>query len=461
MDFEVVVVGGGPAGEVVAGRCADGGLRVVLVERELVGGECSYWGCVPSKTLIRPGDVLAAAARVPGVAEGLDKSIDIMAALARRDYMTGNWSDVGQEAWLAEHGIALARGVGRLQGPGMVVVAGQDGEEQTLTAGRAVVLATGTTAAVPPIAGLADARPWTNRDITAAKEVPRRLVVLGGGAVGLEMAQAFRRLGSEDVVVIEGFPRLLGREEPFAGEEVGAALRAEGITIVTGSAVDRVTRDGTDGPVTVKVAGMSYVGDELLVATGRRPATVDLGLDTVGLTPGRPVAVDSQLRAVGVPGEWLYAVGDCNGWAQLTHMGKYQGRIAADVILGKQVTDRASSDVVPRVTFTDPQVCAVGLTEDQARERGIEVRAVTFGTGNVPGAYVLGDGIAGTSKLVVDQRRGVLVGATFTGPGVQELLHSATIAIAGEVPLEVLWHAVPSFPTVSEVWLHLLEGYGL
>jgi dihydrolipoamide dehydrogenase len=314
---------------------------------------------------------------------------------------------------------------------------------------------------MPPIDGLAEAGPWTNREITAAKEVPRRLVVLGGGAVGLEMAQAFRRLGSQEVTVIEAFPRLLGREEPFAGEEVAAALRAEGITIVTGSAVKRVVRDGTDGPVEVEVAGASYISDQLLVAAGRRPATAELGLETVGLTPGRTVAVDSQLRAVGVAGEWLYAVGDCNGQAMLTHMGKYQGRIAADVILGRQVTDRASSDVVPRVTFTDPQVCAVGLTEEQARERGIEVRAVTFGTGDVPGAYVLGDGVSGTSKLVVDERRGILVGATFTGPGVQELLHSATVAIAGEVPLEVLMHAVPSFPTVSEVWLHLLEAYGL
>jgi pyruvate/2-oxoglutarate dehydrogenase complex dihydrolipoamide dehydrogenase (E3) component len=461
MEFDVVVVGGGPAGEVVAGRCANGGLRVALVEKELVGGECSYWGCVPSKTLIRPGDVLAAAARVPGVGERLEWSIDIPAALARRDYMTSNWNDIGQEMWLSDHEITLFRGVGRLRGARTVLVSDPDGGEHQLQAGRAVVLATGTTAAIPPIEGLADSRPWTNRDATAAKEVPQRLVVLGGGAVGLEMAQAFRRLGSAEVTVVEAFPRLLGREEPFAGEEVGAALRAEGIAIVTGSAVQRVSRDGTDGPVTVEVAGASYVADELLVAAGRRPSTVELGLDTVGLTPGMPVAVDAQLRAVGGPGEWLYAVGDCNGRALLTHMGKYQGRIAGDVILGRPASDRASSDIVPRVTFTDPQVCAVGLTEEQARERGIEVRAVTYGTGDVPGAYVLGDGISGTSKLVVDERRRVLVGATFTGPGVQELLHSATVAIAGDVPLEALWHAVPSFPTISEVWLHLLEAYGL
>jgi len=238
-------------------------------------------------------------------------------------------------------------------------------------------------------------------------------------------------------------------------------LEAEDITVVTGAVVQRVERDGKDGPVTVQTANGTYVGDELLVAAGRRPATADLGLEKVDLTPGKPVSVDDQLRAVGVDGEWLYAVGDCNGRILLTHMGKYQARIAADVILGKEIVDLASSDIVPRVTFTDPQVAAVGLTEDQARERGINVRAVTYGTGEVPGAYVLGNGISGTSKLVIDETRGVIVGATFTGPGVQELLHSATVAIAGAVPLEMLRHAVPSFPTVSEVWLHLLEAYGL
>jgi pyruvate/2-oxoglutarate dehydrogenase complex dihydrolipoamide dehydrogenase (E3) component len=460
-EFDVIVVGAGPAGEVIAGRCADGGLRVALVERELVGGECSYWGCVPSKTLIRPGDVVAAARRVPGAAEAVTGQIDVDAAFAQRDYMTSNWHDEGQLPWLEEHKITLVRGSGRLDGERTIVVE-RDGEDtRTLRAEQAVVLSTGTSAALPPIDGLAEARPWTNRDITSAKELPRRLLVLGGGAVGVEMAQGFRRLGCEEVTVLEGLPRLLGREEPFASDQVHAALEAEGITVVTGAVVQRVRRDGSDGPVSVEAAGGSYVGDELLVAAGRRPATTELGLDTVGLTPGKPVAVDDQLRASGVDGDWLYAVGDCNGRALLTHMGKYQARIAADVILGKEIVDKASSDIVPRVTFTDPQVCAVGLTEDQARQRGIDVRTVSYGTGDVPGAYVSGNGISGTCMLVIDQAREVIVGATFTGPGISELLHSATVAIAGAVPLEMLRHAVPSFPTVSEVWLHLLEAYGL
>jgi dihydrolipoamide dehydrogenase len=275
------------------------------------------------------------------------------------------------------------------------------------------------------------------------------------------MAQGFRRLGCVEVTVLEEFSRLLRREELFAADEVRAALEAEGITVVTDAAVRRVQRDGSDGPVTVEAAGGTYIGDELLVAAGRRPATTELGLETVNLTPGKPVEVDFQLRAVGVPGEWLYAVGDCNGRALLTHMGKYQARIAADVILGKEIVDRASLDIVPRVIFTDPQVCAVGLTEDQARERGMNVRVVTYSTGAVPGAYVAGNGVSGTCKLVIDESRRVVVGATFTGPGIQELLHSATIAIAGAVPLDMLVHAVPSFPTISEVWLHLLEEYGL
>jgi dihydrolipoamide dehydrogenase len=456
--FDVVVIGGGPAGENVVGRCADGGLSVALVERELVGGECSYWGCVPSKTLIRPGDVLAAARRVPGAAEAVNGEIDTAAAFSQRDYMTSSWNDEGQVRWLDEVGATLVRGHGRLAGERVVEVTNGDATRR-LEARQAVVLATGTGPLLPPIPGLDEVMAWTNRDATRAHAVPARLLVLGGGAVGVELAQAYSRLGSA-VTLVEGSPRLLGREEPFAGEEVREAFEAEGISVLLGARAAAASRAA--GVVTVTLQdGRELQADELLVGVGRRPSTSDLGLETVGLEPGGIVQVDDTLRAVGVDGDWLYAVGDVNGRSPLTHMGKYHGRLAADAILGKEVRALADGLALPRVTFTDPQVAAVGLTEAQARERGIDVRTVEYGTGDVAGAYTRGNGIKGTSKLVVDASRSVVVGATFTGPDVQELLHSATVAIVGQVPLETLWHAVPSFPTVSEVWLRLLETYGL
>ena len=457
--FDVVVIGAGPAGENVAGRVVDGGMTAVIVERELVGGECSYWGCMPSKVLIRPGDVMAAAGRVPGVSTG---KLDVAAVFARRDWMTSDWDDSSAVPWLDSKGITLARGVGRIAGPRIVDVTSKNGTVRRLTANKAVVLATGSRAAMPPIDGLADSRPWDNRSITEATTVPDRLLVLGGGAIGAEMSQAFRRLGSRIVTIVEGGDRLMPREEPFVGGELRAAFESEGITVITGVPVTRVMRPDENGPVTVTLGdGRTFEADEILVAVGRKSATSDIGLDLVGLEPGRPVEVDDRLQATGVDGSWLYAVGDCNGRALLTHVGKYQARIAADVILGKDARDEVSRDAVPRVTFTDPQVCAVGLTESQALERGIDVRVLSYPLADVAGASVLGAGISGTGHLVVDQARSVIVGATFTGPDVQELLHSATVAIVGKVPMERLWHAVPSYPTLSEVWLRLLEAYGL
>jgi pyruvate/2-oxoglutarate dehydrogenase complex dihydrolipoamide dehydrogenase (E3) component len=460
-DVDVIVIGAGPPGENAAGRAVDHGMSVAIVEERLVGGECTFYGCVPSKTLLRPGDVLAAARRVPGAAEAITGEIDVSAALAQRDYMTSGWDDeVSQTQWLDSKGIELVRGRGRLAGERRVDVE-TDGGPRTLTARRAVVLACGSVPTMPPIPGLAEVRPWTNRDATAVKEIPRRFVVLGGGAIGVELAQGFRRLGSAEVTVIEGGPRLLAREEPFAGEEVAAAFEAEGIRVITGERAEGVRRDG-EGPVTVTLGdGREVTGDELLVAVGRTPNTQDVGLDSVGLEPGTFLQVDGKLRAVGVEGDWLYGTGDVTGLALLTHMGKYQGRLVGDVIAGKDVVDVADHRAIPRVTFTDPQVAAVGPTEADARERGVDVRAVRSDTGGVAGAYVRGNGIAGTSQILVDESRKVVIGATFTGPDVQELLHAATIAVVGEVALDRLWHAVPSFPTVSEVWLRLLEEYGL
>jgi dihydrolipoamide dehydrogenase len=458
--FDVIVIGAGPPGENAAGRCADAGMSVAIVEERLVGGECSFWGCIPSKTLIRPGDVVAAARRVPGAAEAVTGPIDVEMAFDQRDYQTSNWDDSGQVPWLESKHIRLFRGHGRLVGERVVEVTAE-GRVQRLAAARAVVMACGTTPAMPPIDGLRDAKPWDNRDVTEAKSVPRRFLVLGGGAIGVEMAQAFRRLGSEEVTVIEGAPRLVVREEPFAGDELREAFEGEGIAVLTDAKATSVRR-GEDGVVAVGLDdGRTVVGDELLVAVGRRPNTRDVGLDAVGLEPDGYVEVDDRLRAKGVEADWLYAVGDVTGLALLTHMGKYQGRLVGDVIAGKDVRDIADHRAIPRVTFTDPQVAAVGPTEAEARERGVNVRAVSTPTGGVAGAYTRGNGIKGTSQILVDEDRGTVIGATFTGPDVQEMLHAATVAVVGEVPLERLWHAVPSFPTVSEVWLRMLEAYGM
>jgi pyruvate/2-oxoglutarate dehydrogenase complex dihydrolipoamide dehydrogenase (E3) component len=449
--FDVVVIGAGPAGEVCAGRLGDAGLEVVLVEQHLVGGECSFYGCMPSKALLRPGQVLAEARRIPGAAQAVD-GLDVPAALERRDEVIHNLDDAEQIPWLEAHGIALVRGHGKITGERTVQVG-----DETLTARRAVVIATGTEPVVPPIPGLREARPWTNREAVTAKEVPPSLVVLGGGTVGVEMADAFASFGSR-VTVIEAGPRVLAREEPFAGDEVCAAFADAGIEVRADTRATAVSR--ANGRVTVELDdGSSVSGDEILVAVGRRILSADLGLEDLGVEPGRPIEVDATLR---VPGhEWLYVIGDANGRALLTHMGKYQGRIAADRILGREVPLRSDGALSPRVTFTDPQVAAVGHTLASAREAGIDARAVDVPTGGNAGGSFVGRGAPGTARIVVDEDRRVIVGATFTGPEIAEALHAATIAVIGEVPLDDLWHAVPCFPTRSELWLKLLEKYGM
>ncbi|PRY16667.1 dihydrolipoamide dehydrogenase [Kineococcus rhizosphaerae] len=463
--MDVVVVGAGPVGENVADRAARTGLSVVVVEKELVGGECSYWACMPSKALLRSGQALAAARRLPGAAEAVTGGLDAAEVLQRRTSFTHDWDDSSQAQWLESAGLSLVRGTARLDGPRRVRVG-----DEVLVARHAVVLSTGSVPVVPDVPGLADSSPWTSREATSAKTVPGRLFVLGGGVVGVELAQAWARLGS--TVTLAARTGLLGGQEEFAGELVAGALRADGVDVRLGASPTRVTREGT-GPFTVELSDGSRVeADEFLVATGRRPATSGLGLETVGLEDGGSLSVDDTGLVDGVEGGWLYATGDVSGRPKLTHQGKYAGRATGDAIAARaagpietpawsRYTATADHHAVPQVVFTDPEVAQVGLTAAQARERGLDVKVVDYEIGNVAGASLVADGYTGTARMVVDEDRRVIVGVTFVGQDVAELLHAATVAIVGEVPLERLWHAVPSYPTISEVWLRLLETYGL
>lgn len=474
-EYDLIVLGGGAVGENVADRAVQGGLTAVIVEGELVGGECSYWACMPSKALLRSPQALRAARHVAGSAEAAVGELDRVAVLDRRDQFASHWADDGQVDWLQGAGIDLVRGHGSLDGERRVTVTAESGQKTILTARRAVAIATGSDAVIPNIPGLHEANPWTSREATSAREIPESLIVLGGGVVGVEMATAYAALGARVTMIARS--GLLGGFEPFAGELVTRGLHEAGVDLRTGTGVRRVegTADGvvvtTDADTTAELHAA-----ELLVATGRTPRSTDIGLESIGVEPGGAIETDDTLR---VPGfDWLYAVGDVNGRAPLTHQGKYQARAAGDAIAFRarlqqepdteaarqgpwsRCSATADHRAIPQVVFSEPEVAAVGFTEAAARDAGYRATAVDAEFSAVAGASLREDGYRGQARIVIDEDRQVLLGATFVGPDVAELVHAATVAVVGEVPLARLWHAVPAYPTLSEIWLRLLESYG-
>ncbi|UEJ84262.1 NAD(P)/FAD-dependent oxidoreductase [Brachybacterium halotolerans subsp. kimchii] len=495
LEVDVIVLGGGPVGENVAQYAIEGtGLSAAIVEGERMGGECSYWACMPSKALLRPLDVRAAAEHLPGITT---PEIDVEALLARRDDWVSHYDDTGQVQWAEGAGLTVVRGHGALSGEREVTVRAADGQgadgtaahgaaadgtvadgaPRVLRARRAVVLATGSEPVIPaPYAALA---PWTSRDATGVQEVPGRLLIVGGGVVACEAATWMRALGSEVTMLVRG-DRLLASAEPEASEHVRTGLEAIGVRVLTGTSAEDASRDGVSagadgesgigrlhgGEVRVRVAGTAGAGadgevltaDEILVATGRRPRLQDVGLEAVGLSP-------ADVTGAALP-DWLYAVGDASGEAPLTHWGKYRARV-----IGEEIRDASLADVeptpppeavaegraVPQVVFTDPQVASVGLTERASREAGFDVEIAQVPFEGAAGSALLRDDASGVAKIVVDARTHRLLGATFAGPDAAEIVHAATVAIVGEVPVDVLRHAVPSYPTASELWLRLLE----
>jgi pyruvate/2-oxoglutarate dehydrogenase complex dihydrolipoamide dehydrogenase (E3) component len=458
-EYDLIVIGAGPAGEHAVGRATKAGLSTLLIETELFGGECSYWACIPSKALLRPPQILRDAAKVPGAREAITGAVDTQSALARRNWMVSDWDDAGQVQWVENTGASYRRGHARLAGERLVEVEASDGSKTVFEARRAVIVAVGSDPSFPPIPGLSDAVVWTNREATAAPAPPESLLVLGGGPVGVELAQAWKRLGTETVDIVEAESRLLPGAEPFASDLVASAFAAEGIGLRLSRRATRVERSEPGNPVTVVLDdGSEITAAEMLLAVGRRPRTNDLGVETVGLEPGAYLKTNASLQVSSVAAGWLYAIGDVNGIALLTHMGKYQARLAVRSIIGEEIDDVADRGAVPSVVFSDPQVASVGFTEAQARAAGRPVITSRVDITEVSAARIVGDGISGAAQLVVDAAERRMIGATFVGPDVADWLQAATVAVATGASIDDLRHAVPAFPTMAEVWIDLIES---
>ena len=471
--YDVIVIGSGPPGRTAAARAAASGLKALIIENELFGGDCPFWACIPSKALLRPSEALEAARAVSGARQLIsnERSVDVGGVLDRRDLITEKWDDTFMVKTSEAANVDIVRGRGRIAGMKKVsIIEHNKTDGVDLEARHAIVLATGSDPIMPDIPGLMESNPWTPREAVSADQIPGHLIIIGGGVVGCEMATAYAALGK--VTLVCASTELLPKYEPEAGKRVRESLAARGVVVLASARVSSVSRVSHESVKVTLLGGDSIHGSEVLVATGRKPRTRDIGLERIGLQRDKPLQVDDSLCVCTVEGDWLYAIGDANGRSHTTHMGKYQARVAADNIVARAQSETvkpvpwskysATADhaAAPQVIFTDPNVATVGLSFSEAEEKGLSVKKVAVDFG-FPGAFVHSDNYAGWAQWVVERDSNKLIGATFVGREASSLLHASTVAVVGEVPLDRLMHAVPSFPTLSEIYLSLMEACGL